>query len=385
MLTTLALAAALLAPPQGPAPGVGAAPAGNPSAYAVEEVASGLTKPWDVAFLPGGPRGGDVLVTEKPGRLRVVREGALLDAPVVGVPAVHYASQAGLFEASPHPDFASNRLLYLTYAVPAEGGNTLALGRGRYVATPEGASLEGFEELFRADAIRQSDAHYGGRMVWMPDGALLLTSGDGYRHRYEAQELDSHFGKVLRLTEDGEAAPGNPFADTPGALPEIYTYGHRNPQGIARVGEAVFESEHGPRGGDEVNALTPGGNYGWPVATYGLDYSGVAVSPFAAWDPSAQPLFHWTPSIAPSALAYYDGAAFPRWRGLLMSSALAEPGVGRHVRAFRPSDPTRQTALFGELGARIRDVAPAPDGTVWLALEGDGDAGGRIVRVLPAR
>ena len=370
----------LAAPPQGPAPQVGAAPAGASSAgassaYEVQEVANGLEAPWDIAFLPNG----DALVTEKPGRLRVVRDGVLLDEAVPGVPAVHAAGQAGLFEASPHPDFASNGLLYLTYAVGGPGGNTLALGRGRYVPTAAGADLVGFKELFRADAVRASDAHYGGRTAWLADGTLLLTSGDGYRHRYEAQELDNHFGKVLRLTEEGEAAPGNPFQGTPGVAPEIYTYGHRNPQGIVRVGDRVFETEHGPRGGDEVNALSAGANHGWPVATYGLDYSGVRVSPFAEWEGTTQPLAYWTPSIAPAALAHYDGGAFPQWRGMLLSGALAEAGVGRHVRAFRPGTPTDQIELFGELGARVRDVAPAPDGTIWLALERPG----RIVRIVP--
>ena len=377
MLTLLL--AALLAPPQGPAPGVGAAPAGDPGAYEVREVAGTLEQPWDVSPLPGG----DVLVTEKPGRLRVVRGGALLAAPVRGLPDVHHAGQAGLFEAAPHPAFEENGLLYLTYAVGGPGANTLALGRGRYVPTEEGADLVGFEELFRADAVRASDSHYGGRIAWMADGTLLLTSGEGYRYRYAAQDLGSHLGKVLRLTEDGAPAPDNPFAGTPGVLPEIYTYGHRNPQGIVRVGDVVYEDEHGPRGGDEVNTLRPGANYGWPVATYGLDYSGVRVSPFAEWEGTEQPLAYWTPSIAPSSLAYYDGDAFPAWRGMLMASALAGPGVGRHVRLFDPEAPTRQTELFGELGARVRDVAPAPDGTVWLALEEDG--AGRVVRVVPAR
>lgn len=374
MFTLIALIAA--APPLGPAPRVADAEP-SPQTYSVQEIADGLESPWDIAFLGSG----DVLVTEKAGRLRVIRGGVLLEAPVSGLPDIHYKSQAGLFEASPHPGFAQNGLVYLTYAVGEPGENTLALGRGRYVATEEGADLVGFEELFRADAIRQSDAHYGGRMVWQADGTLLLTSGDGYRYRYQAQELDSHFGKVLRLTADGAPAPDNPFVGTPGVLPEIYTYGHRNPQGIARVGRSVIETEHGPRGGDEINEIKPGQNYGWPIATYGIDYSGVPVSPFTEWEGTEQPLAYWTPSIAPSALAYYNGDAFPRWRGKLMSSALAGPGVGRHVRAFSPDTPTKQTVLFEELGARIRDVAPAPDGTIWLALE---TAPGRIVRIVPA-
>ena len=376
------LAAALVsaAPPQGPAPLAGEAPAVPASTYEVETVAEGLSKPWDIAFLPEGSGSGDVLVTEKTGALRVVRGGALLDAPVQGTPAVFAEGQAGLFEALPHPGFARNGLLYLSYAAGPADANTLVLGRGRYVATEEGARLDDFEVLLEAKAVRDGDAHYGGRMAWMADGSLLLTSGEAYRERHAAQSLGSHFGKILRLTEDGAPAPGNPFAGVEGALPEIWTTGHRNPQGIVRVGSAVYAHEHGPKGGDELNLIERGANYGWPGASYGLDYSGAMITPYATWDGTVQPLVQWTPSIAPSALAYYDGEAFPRWRGKLLASALAH----RHVRLIDLSDPTQQRVLFGELGARVRDVAPAPDGAVWLALEGEDGADGRVVRVTPA-
>ena len=373
----LALAAALLAQPAGPAPAIADAPEADPSAYRVEVIAEDLAQPYDVTFLTEGEAAGDVLITERPGRLRVLRGGALLD--VTGVPEVHTGGQAGLFEAFAHPGFAENGLLYLTYAVGPKAASTLALGRGRYVVTEEGATLEGFEELFRADAPRRSDAHYGGRAAWLPDGTLLLTSGEAYGLRLEAQNLGSHLGKVLRLTPEGEPAPGNPFAGREGALPEIYSLGHRNPQGIVRVGTRVFAHEHGPRGGDELNLIEPGANYGWPGASYGLDYSGALVTPFATWEGTEQPLVQWTPSIAPSGLAYYDGPMFPQWRGQLLTSALAH----QHVRLIDPADPTRQQELFGELGMRVRDVSVAPDGAVWLALESKAGADGRVVRVTP--
>ena len=371
--------AVLLLQPGGPAPAIGDAPEADPGAYATEIVAEGLAQPYDVTFLTEGEGAGDVLITERPGRLRVLRDGRLLD--VGGVPSVHTGGQAGLFEAFPHPGFAQNGLLYLTYAVGPKGASTLALGRGRYVVTDEGATLEGFEELFRAAAPRTSDAHYGGRAAWLPDGTLLLTSGEAYGQRLRAQDLGSHLGKVLRLTEDGEAAPGNPFAGREGALPETYSLGHRNPQGIVRVGSRVFAHEHGPRGGDELNLIEAGANYGWPAASYGLDYSGAMMTPFATWEGTEQPLVQWTPSIAPSGLAYYDGAMFPRWRGQLLASALAH----KHVRLIDPSDPTRQQELFGELGMRVRDVSVAPDGAVWLALETKTGDGGQVVRVTSAR
>ena len=375
----LALAAALLAQPAGPAPAVADAPEADPAAYAVEVVAEGLAQPYDVTFLTGGEADGDILVTERPGRVRVLRGGAVLD--LAGVPEVHTGGQAGLFEAFPHPGFAQNGLLYLTYAVGPRSASTLALGRGRYVVTEDGATLEDFRELFRADAARPSDAHYGGRAAWLPDGTLLLTSGEAYGQRLRAQDLGSHLGKVLRLTDEGQPAPGNPFAGREGALPEIYSLGHRNPQGIVRVGTRVFANEHGPRGGDELNLVEAGANYGWPGVSYGLDYSGALITPFATWEGTEQPLVQWTPSIAPSALAYYDGLMFPRWRGQLLTSALAH----KHVRLVDPADPTRQQTLFAELGMRVRDVSVAPDGAVWLALETKTGDGGRVVRVTPGR
>lgn len=374
----LAALLVLAGPPQGPAPGVGDAPAADPSSYETTVMAEGLDRPWDVTFLTDGPGAGDVLVTERSGALRVLRDGVMLEAPIAGVPTVFAEGQGGLFEALPHPGFAANGLLYLSYASGVPGDNTLALARGRYVPTEDGARLEGVETLFEALPRRTTDAHYGGRMTWLGDGTLLLTSGEGYGYRHDAQDLSSHMGKVLRLDEDGGAPADNPFVGRKDAAAEVYSYGHRNPQGIVRVGGVVYEDEHGPMGGDEVNVLTPGANYGWPVASYGLDYSGAAITPFATWEGSEQPLFQWTPSIAPAALTHYDGAMFPRWRGKLMAPALAH----RHVRLFDPQDPGDQTELFGELEARVRDVAVAPDGAVWLALE-RGEDGGQLVRVTP--
>ncbi|WP_036767115.1 PQQ-dependent sugar dehydrogenase [Parvularcula oceani] len=370
------------APQDGPLPPSAEAPSADPAAYAVETVAGGLDHPWDIAFLPGTEQGtGDVLVTERPGRLRVIRDGVLLEAPVSGVPAVHAESQAGLFEVSPHPDFAQNGLLYLSFAMPEGDANTLALARGRYVPLPEGGRLEAVEVLFTAEPLRETSAHYGGRIAWLPDGTLLLTSGEGYGYRHQAQDLGSHLGKILRLDETGQAPADNPFSGVPGALPEIWSYGHRNPQGIAVTPSGVFADEHGPRGGDELNRIDRGANYGWPVASYGLDYSGARITPFTQWEGTEQPLVQWTPSIAPSSLALYDGAMFPQWRGDLLVGALAH----RQVRRLDPDAPAEQEILFEELGARIRDVAVAPDGALWLALEEREGPSGRVVRVTPAR
>jgi glucose/arabinose dehydrogenase len=323
-----------------------------------------------------------MLVTERPGRLRVVRDGVLLDAPVAGVPAVHARKQGGLFEAVPHPDFAANRWLYLTFAMAEGDRNTLALARGRLEETQGGYRLDGVETLFVAEAWRDTNAHYGGRMAWAPDGTLLLTSGEGYTYRLEAQALDSHFGKVLRLTEDGGAAPGNPFVGREDALPDIWSYGHRNPQGIDIAPDGtVYLNEHGARGGDEINIVRPGRNYGWPAVTYGLDYSGARYSPWREGQGTEPPLTYWTPSIAPSSLLVYDGTAFPQWQGRLMSAALA----GKHIRIVDPAAPADQLELLSGRGDRVRDVAVGPDGELYATTETKEGRGGQVLRIIHRR
>lgn len=349
-----------------------------PARYRVDVLAKGLDHPWNIAFLPDGA----ALVTERPGRLSLLVDGKI-NGPVTGVPAVFARGQAGLFEAEPHPDFATNGLIYLTYAAEVPGGNTLVLARGKLVRDAAGARLDGVAELFRADAVRKTSAHYGGRLVWRDDGTLLLTSGDGYAHRAKAQKLDNHFGKILRLTADGKAAPGNPYLGRADASPEVWSYGHRNPQGIAEGADgAVYANEHGPRGGDELNKIAAGANFGWPIATYGIDYSGAQISPFKTLDGVTNPLAQWTPSIAPSSLTFVDGPMFTSWRGHALIGALAFTHL-RMVDMTAPAE--RQWELLGERKQRVRDVAMAPDGAIWVATESREGAGGEILRVTLAR
>ena len=343
--------------------------------YAVEVYADGLTLPWDISWIPNG----DTLVSERGGTLRVIRDGQMLSASVSGLPDVYARSQAGLFEVQPHPRFNENSWVYLTYAHGTNGRNTLRLARARYVPTDDGANLEDLSLLFEADAFRNSRAHYGGRFIFLPDDTLLLTSGEGYAYRQEAQKLDTHLGKTLRLTDTGEPAPDNPFLNLSGALPEIWSYGHRNHQGIAVAADGtVYANEHGARGGDEVNIITPGTNYGWPLVTWGVDYSGAQISPYTETSGTEQPILYWTPSIAPASLMYYNGEAFPDWQGLLFSAALAT----REIRVVDPAAPAEtQFSLLKELNVRVRDVAMGPDGYVYALTEGSG--GGQVLRLVP--
>lgn len=372
-LLTLAL---LTAQPQTAVPAAEAAAVWPAEAYRAETVAAGLDHPWSIAFLPDG----DILVTERPGRLRVIRNGRLLEAPVEGMPAVHARGQAGLFEAVPHPDFAENRLVYISYAKGGPEDSTLALARGRFVPRAEGGRLENVEIIYEADGSRSSNSHYGGRMVFLPDGTLLLTSGEAYDRRHDAQNLSNHLGKILRLDAEGGAPGDNPFIGVPGVRPEIFTYGHRNPQGITLARGRIYANEHGPLGGDEINLIQPGANYAWPVASFGRDYSGVQMTPFTSWEGTKDPLVYWSPSIAPSALAFCDDCLFPALSGKFLVSALA----AQEVRLVDPADPARQTIMFEELGKRVRDVTIGPDGAIWLALETREGAEGEILRITPA-
>lgn len=353
----------------------GTAEAQTGAGYTIETVASGLEHPWSLAVLPDG----SALVTERAGRLRRISVGGqLLAAPISGVPPVYNNSQAGLFEVLPSPDFAGNRQVFLSYACGTESANHLCVAKGRL----NGQGLEDVAEIFRATPAKYGSAHYGGRMAWLPDGTLMVTLGDGFDFREQAQKLSSHLGKVVRLNPDGTAPADNPFVGREGVLPEIYSYGHRNVQGLFydAVEDRLIAHEHGPRGGDEINLLEPGKNYGWPVITYGIDYTGAMVTPYTEHKGMEQPLLHWTPSIAPSGMTRYRGNLFPAWQGSLLVGALADRSVHRVELNGRQAKDVE--ILFEDLGERIRDVATGPEGALYLLTD---SPNGRLLRIVPER
>lgn len=339
-------------------------------AHRIDTVARGLDHPWSVAFLPDGR----VLVTERAGRLRVIVDGKLQAKAIAGVPSVYAHSQGGLFDVLPHPRFAENRLLYLSYAAGRPQANATRIARARL----DGNRLTDLKVIFETAPKKDTPVHYGGRMAWLADGTLAMTTGDGFDYREDAQRTGKLLGKIVRLRDDGSIPPDNPFVDRPGARGEIWSLGHRNPQGLAvdAATGTLYAHEHGPQGGDEVNVIRRGANYGWPVATHGRDYSGAAVSPYRTYKGMADGIVVWTPSIAPSGLAVYRGAMFPEWQGDLILGALAH----KHVRRvdLDGGKVVGQERLFPELTARIRDVRVAPDGALWLTVDEDS---GRVLRV----
>jgi glucose/arabinose dehydrogenase len=339
--------------------------------FRVVTVVSGLANPWGLAFLPNG----DVLVTERGGRLRLVRGGVLQAEPVAGGPEVHARGQGGLLDVALHPRFAENRFVYLTYSKAGPQGSTTALARARW----DGTRLTGLQDLLVADAWSRRTQHYGSRIVFDSAGHLFFSVGER-NEQTPAQELGHHKGKILRLHDDGRVPRDNPFVGRAGAKPEIFSYGHRNPQGMTLhpVTGALWANEHGARGGDEINVVRAGRNYGWPAITHGVDYSGARISPDTARPGMEQPLLHWTPSIAPSGLAIYAGDRFPRWQGNVFSGALAGEQLRRVVfdgeRAVR-----QETLLRGRW--RIRAVTVGPDGLLYLLTDA---SNGRLLRLEPA-
>jgi glucose/arabinose dehydrogenase len=340
--------------------------------YQIETVASGLAWPWSLSFLPDGR----MLVTERGGQLRIIADGRLLETAVDGLPDVYANSQGGLFEALPHPDFSSNRLIYLAYAQGTPAANATRVARARL----EGETLVDLEVLFTASPRKNTPVHYGGRMAWLPDRTLVIGLGDGFNFREASQRLDSHLGAIVRLHDDGSVPDDNPFIGRDDALPEIWSYGHRNIQGLAwdaRRG-ILWQHEHGPRGGDEINRIEAGGNYGWPVATHGIDYSGAMISPFTERPDMADPILVWTPSIAPAGLAVYRGDAFADWNGDLLVSALAARELRRvELDGDRVAE---QHVLLDELGERMRDVRVGPDGMIYVLTDA---SDGRLLRLTP--
>ena len=354
----------------------------GPVNYQIATIAEGLDHPWSLAFLPDG----NMLVTERTGKLLLIgTDGVqrnLRDFNDNGeFPGVHFGDgiQAGLFDVVLHPAFEENGQIYVSYAGKLENGeNTLLLMRITYAD----GEISGGEQIFAASPSRIQGNHYGARFVFLPDDTLLMPIGDAFHFREEAQSLDNHFGKIVRLNDDGSVPADNPFLQQEGALPEIWSYGHRNPQGIILTADGrVLENEHGPEGGDEINEIKRGANYGWPTVTYALDYSGGRVSPFEALDGTEQSLVHFTPSIAPSGFAQYSGEAFPDWEGDLFLSALALKHV-RHIDMNADGSLGEQHELFGELDVRFRDVRTGPDGFLYLLTEEPGQTS-RILKVMP--
>ncbi len=339
--------------------------------YKLTAVAEGLDFPWCVAFLPEG----GLLVTELGGTLRQVSAEGVLGEPITGVPEVYRMAQGGLFDVLLHPGFEHNQTLFLSYAAPPAEDNATEILRARLV---DGALVDA-EVIFSVQPRKPTPVHYGGRMAFLPDGTLLLTSGDGFDFREASQDLGSLLGKTVRIQADGRIPADNPFVGHDSADPAIYTYGHRNAQGLAVTSDGTaYLNEHGPRGGDETNRLMAGANYGWPAVTYGMDYNGAYVSPFQEAAGMAAPLNHWTPSIAPSGLAIYAGDRFPEWRGDLFTGALVDEEVRR--LDIENGEVVGEEALFSELGRRIRDVR-SHDGYLYVVEDGEQ---ARIWRVEPA-
>ena len=340
--------------------------------FRIVPVVGELDHPWGLAFLPNG----DMLVTERSGQLRIVRDGVLDPKPIEGVPDVYASGQGGLLDVALHPKFEDNRLVYLSYAGRGAGGAGTEVVRGKLA----GNRLVNVEVIFRVSPKTSGSNHYGSRLLFAPDGTLFITTGDRYNYLDHAQDTGDHLGTIVRVRDDGSVPDDNPFVGRAGARPEIYSYGHRNVQGIAlRPGDnVVWAHEHGPRGGDEVNILKPGANYGWPAITYGIDYSGAIISDKTEAPGMEQPVVYWDPSIAPSGMAFYDGDRFPKWRGDLFVGALAHTHLRRlELDGIRV---VKQEVLLEKLGERIRDVRAGPDGLIYVLTD---SSDGQILRLEP--
>jgi glucose/arabinose dehydrogenase len=349
--------------------------------YRVVTVADGLVQPWSIAFLPGG----DMLVTERPGRLRIIRKGTLLPQAVEGVPKVFHSSQGGLLEVMPHPNFATNRLIYLSYSKPGadDSRSRTALIRGRF----ENDRLTAVEELF--DAVAQGRNHFSGKIAFDGKGFLYLTLGDrqvppeGNLEAHPAQDLSNHHGKIIRLHDDGRVPSDNPFVGRTGARPEIWSYGHRNVQGLAIHPETgdIWANEHGPQGGDELNRIQPGRNYGWPVIGYGVNYqTGLAIHSGTHRQGMEQPVKIWVPSIGISGLMIYTGDRFPEWKGNMFVGGMAGQQLSRLTLSGQRI--SSEELLVQQMG-RIRDIRQSPDGYIYLVTDDRDGKPTPILRVEP--
>jgi len=343
----------------------------------VETIVGGLVNPWALAFLPDGR----MLVTERPGRMRIVTRDGKLSPPLAGVPKVAASGQGGLLDVITDRNFVQNRTIYFCYADPVSGGAQTSLARA-VLDAGETPKLDKLQRIFQQEGPPSSGNHFGCRIVQMPDGNLFLTMGDHYRPRDDAQNLGNHIGKIVRIAPDGSVPKDNPFVGKQGAKPEIWSYGHRNSQGAALnpTSGKLWMHEHGPRGGDEINIPEAGKNYGWPVIGFGIDYSGLRIHEATHKPGMEQPIVQWTPVIAPSGMAFYQSDLFPKWRGNVFIGGLATRMLVR--LELNGEKVVREERLLRDLNERIRDVRAGPDGALWLLTD---NSAGRVLRLSPAK
>jgi len=341
------------------------------AAFTVYEMAQGLEHPWGLAFLPNG----DLLVTERTGQLRLIRNGILDPHPISGLPEFFVSGQGGLLDVVIHPEFQKNRFVYISYASGTRRNAGTRVARGRLL----GHQLQDVEVIFEVTPRTPGSLHYGSRLTFANDGTLFITVGDRYSRMDDAQDPSNHLGSIMRVNDDGSVPDDNPFRFSKIVRPEIYSYGHRNVQGLTMrpSDQSMWAHEHGPKGGDEVNKLERGRNYGWPVITYGVDYSGDIISDKTHQEGMEQPIVYWDPSIAPSGMSFYNGDRFPGWNGDLFVGALAK----RHLRRLEMDGDrvVSQEILLQDWG-RIRDVQSGPDGFLYLLVD---SGNGKILRLEP--
>jgi glucose/arabinose dehydrogenase len=354
-----------------------APPPPQKSRIQVETIAKGLVHPWALQFLPDGR----MLITERPGRMRIVSQDGKLSPPLERVPKVVAQDQGGLLDVALAPDYAQSGVIFFSYSEPrGRGGNGTAVARARLVTDGNGGRLEDLKVIFQQQPARASNLHFGSRLVFASDGTLFVTLGERYHYMQDAQDLGSHLGKIVRIYPDGSVPKDNPFVGRDGAKPETWSYGHRNIQSAAihpRTGK-LWIIEHGAKGGDEINIPEAGRNYGWPVISYGRHYSGAKIGVGTHKEGMEQPIYYWDPSIAPSGAAFYTGDLIPQWKGNLFVGALVLEHLTRLV--LDGSKVVAEERLLTDLGERIRDVRQGPDGALYVLTD---NARGRILRLLP--
>jgi glucose/arabinose dehydrogenase len=339
----------------------------------VKVIAEGLENVWGITFLPDG----SMLVNERAGRMRIVTADGKLGQPLTGLPEIFAKGQGGLLDVVTAPDFATSKKIYFSYSEPGKGGNSTAVSS----ATLNGNALENVTRVFSQQPKIDSTAHFGSRLVWAPDGTLFITLGDRYSEKDKAQTLDNHQGKVIRINADGSVPQDNPFVKTPGALPEIWSYGHRNMQGAAinPLTKELWTGEHGPQGGDELNIDRAAKNYGWPVITYGENYGGGKIGEGTHKEGMEQPIYKWVPSIATAGFIFYTGDKFPQWKNNILLASLREQTL---VRLVLDGDKIvkEERLLKDSVGQRLRSVVQGPDGLIYLASD---EGKGKILQVSP--